>query len=169
MPLFSPRLSPIHLLLAALTPLAAALLCLGVHAAARASAPPPTGPVYSVAALWARLRRDPAHWVGRTVRVRAIALPCAVWIGGMPGHCIDHRWALFDGGPRLAATLLVLPDDAASRAPAWLRRLPIAHFLIPSSPTLQWGVPADYTLQVRLMACPSFPLSSCSYYAASLL
>lgn len=154
---------------AALVPLAAILFCFGLYAATHAMTPRPAGPALSVSALWARLQRDPDRWVGRTLRVRAIALPCAAWIGSFPGHCVDHRWALFSTGPRLADTLLVLPDDAASRPPAWLRRLPIAHFLIPAAPSLQWGAVADYTLQVRRVPCAFAGGPPCSYYAALLL
>jgi len=40
------------------------------------------GPVYTVAALQAHLDREPAAWLGRTLRTHAVAVRCLTWLAG---------------------------------------------------------------------------------------
>lgn len=163
------RMSPVHLLLVAFAPLAAALLCLGAHAVARTFVPQPAGPVYSLNTLWAHLQRDPARWLGRTVRVHAVAEPCALPLADSTPPCADPRPALFDAGPHPHGALLLLPGGATPATLGWLRGLPIMGTLIPPPPEPRWGVSRDYMLQIRLTPCPVVGISSCYDYAALLL
>jgi hypothetical protein len=146
-----------------------ALLCLGIYLVLPAFVLPHAGPVYSVGALRARVQDDPDRWVGRTVRVYAVAERCAAPITDSVTSCRDPRPALFDAASQPWPTLLLLPDGAAPTLREWLRRLPLVNSLVPALPTPRWGVATAYTLQVRLEPC-LFPGSSpCQDYAASLL
>lgn len=165
----SPHPSRTHLAAAALVPLATALLCFGAYVATGPGDPQPAGPVYSLSALWTGLQRDPGRWLGRMIRARAVAEPCASWITSSPAHCANPRGALFDAGPQANGALLLLPDRTAPTARAWLRRLPIVGSSLPTPPELRWGVPADYTLRVRLVSCPAAGISPCFEDAALLL
>jgi hypothetical protein len=153
----------------ALVPLAVALLCLGICVALPAIVLPHAGPVYSVSALWARVQDDPDRWIGRTVRVYAVAERCAAPIIDSITSCRDPRPALFDAASQPWPALLLLPDGAAPTLREWLHRLPLVSSLVPALPTPRWGVVTAYTLQVRLEPCLFSGSSPCQGYAALLL
>lgn len=152
-----------------LAPLTVALLCLGICVAHQAIVAPRAGPVYSVGGLWARVLRDPDRWVGRTVRVRAVAERCAAPIADSVTSCRDARPALFDAGSQPRIAVILLPDGAAPTMREWLRRLPLVGPLIPAPVAPRWGVVTDYTLQVRGVPCVSPAGPPCQDYAALLL
>ena len=77
------------------------LLCLSI-AGLRAAGQVQDGPVYSVQALIADLDRAPSDWLGRPVRVRAVAGVCDAWTGER-GVGIGHRnWQIPARRPRTA-------------------------------------------------------------------
>ena len=154
----------------ALVPLAAALLFLGISMALHALVPPRGGPVYSVGALWARVHRDPDRWVGRTVRLYAVAERCASPISDSVTACIDPRPALFDAASQPRLALLLLPEGAAAPLRAWLRRLPLVGSLVPAPPAPRWDAPAVYRIQLRARPCsPAPPVPQPQCYEALLL
>ena len=158
---------PIRLLVAALLGGGALLLI-----AARPPSPPP---VYSVAAVRAGLIRSPGGWVGRTIRVRAVAgNPCVSWQGGAGTACISWRPALLDsyqpadpGFAPSAASALLLRSELQPPLLAALRRLPIARWLVGSPQQIRWGTLTTY--RVLLQAAPTTVCSRAHCHEALLL
>jgi hypothetical protein len=132
-----------------------------------ANSPAPS-PVYAVAALRTDLARTPGNWVGRTVRVEAVAgVRCVAWMGGPSPACSTWRPALLApgaAGDDEGLTLVSAPQPALL---AVLRRLPFAGRLLPGPPQIRWGALSTY--RVRLHAAPARSCSSPPCYEALLL
>ena len=129
---------------------------------------PAPAPVYAVGAVRAGLSRAPGAWVGRTLRVRAVAdNPCLTWMGGANPACISWQPALLDASAPNAAK--ALPLGAAPQLPllAALRRLPLTRWLVGTPQQLRWGVPATY--RVRLETAPATVCGRARCYQAVLL
>lgn len=109
---------------------------------------------YTVSQARNGLLWQPRAWLGRTVRMRAIAAhesrrycpdPIATCVGVLP---------IFVDGPGATATALPLVWGGSDRIRAQLRRLPlIAPFVSPQVP--QWGRLATYLVSLRLAAGPT--------------
>jgi hypothetical protein len=133
-------------------------------------------PVYSVAALSADLRREPAAWVGRTVRVRAIAEVCTVCGGWQP---VQPSGPGTDTAAPLPPTLLKSAEGTGATAaipiviapgsppPAFLRQIPLLDRLVAAPHTVQWSVVAVYRVQLCAAGCAAGLPPQC--YAAVLL
>lgn len=126
-----------------------------------------TSPVYSMAQIQAYLARQPGQWLGRTVRLWALAQPCPTWGSPhSPLHCAGWQPQLVD------------PDDAALNPPlplvarsggslfGLLRRLPLVGRLLPVQ-RLVWERPEAYRVRLRAQTSRSCLASSC--YEALLL
>jgi hypothetical protein len=116
-------------------------------------------PVYSLANLQEGLRRDPAAWLRRTVRVHAVAVQCPGW-GVEPDSCFTWHPALEDAHDPWAPAL-PLTFVPAARGPSWLRSLPVIAGLLPQSRPIAWYIPADYTLQVQATGCAAGDHAAC--------
>lgn len=141
--------------------------------AARTPAPPP---VYSLATVWAGLSQSPSGWVGRTVRVRALAgNPCLTWMHDAYPACIYGRPALLEPSAPNIATALPLrgapPTSLLAALPspllAALNRLHLARWLAPAPQQIRWGAPAIY--RVRLQVAPFTFCGAARCYEALLL
>jgi len=135
-------------------------LWLGAIVATRSIWGDTPGPIYTVAVLQAHLDHKPAAWLGRTLRIHAVAVRCLAWLAGPRSPCIDQQPALVDAND---ATMAALPLAAQPPPPvlAWLRSLPIIGRFAPPPHAIQWGIPADYTLQVQAIACAMAGTSPC--------
>jgi hypothetical protein len=141
--------------------LTAGALVLAGCAALAMMRPTSQDPVYSVSTLRADLRRDPEAWVGRTVRVRAIAQVCEVCGGQqvrLPGTGTDAAGSL--------PLMLLMPAEATGGAEPlplviapgsprleFLRHVPLLDHLVPAPQTIQWAVVAVYRVQLRVAIC----------------
>jgi len=143
MPLLRLRLIlPALLLTGVLLALAAALVV------GRAAAP--GEPVYTVAQVRAGMARRPGAWVGRTVLVRAVAVPiagssCPTAYPSCGGTRLTDSTAPGSGDATLTINDRARPDDGTW---AFLRHIPLIRRLLPTaSRTMPWGWPATYRLQ----------------------
>ncbi len=133
---------PVLLLTAVLLALAAALVV------GRAAAP--GEPMYTVAQVTAGMARRPGAWVGRTVLVRAVAVPiagssCPTAYPSCGGTRLTDGTASGDGDATLTINDRARPDDGPW---AFLRHIPLIRRLLPApSRTIPWGRPATYRLQ----------------------
>ena len=137
------------LVLAALVGAAAVLFCV---AAGMAEAP--TGPIYTVAALHLQLARRGTWWLGRTVRVRAVAADCIPRVDAPPDEpCVRLPPSLIDTGVR--EPTLWFPIDLGNPSPllAVLRALPAVGYLAPSPQRLRWRTVQTYRVQLTSMRC----------------
>jgi hypothetical protein len=125
-----------------------------------------TNTVYSVAALRARLDRQPGAWVEQAVLVRAVAGRCIDWVGVQGSTCVQWSQELLDAD---ASRADVLPLVIRPMPPlqAFLRRLPLMGRLVPTAPVVYWGVTGVY--QVQLIAAPARSCSSSTCFEALLL
>jgi hypothetical protein len=122
--------------------------------------------VYSLAALHALMERAPAHWLGRTVVIRALAAPCPWWgATARLQHCAGQSLVLF--GTATDAPSEPLPLLRPAPAPLWviLRRLPWLGDLLPQPAPVDPLVPARY--RVRLLVPPACAGAGC--FEAALL
>jgi hypothetical protein len=97
-----------------------------------------------VAGLRAHLLLEPASWVHRTVKVRAVpavCTPCGDWLPG-----------LVDPATHSTARFLPLVMGDAPPLLASLRRLPLVRRFAPPQ-ALVWGRPAVYRVRLRRIAC----------------
>jgi hypothetical protein len=108
---------------------------------------PGQGLVYSVEQVQAELEHHPAAWVGRTARVRGIAILCQ--------HCSQRQTYLVNGD---ASGVLPLAWGRQDRVLAFLRRVPRVGRLVPAPQSVRWGVVATYRVQLR-----ELPADSCSF------
>ena len=125
------------------------------------------GPVYTVAQVEAELAGQPERWLGRTVRLRAIADPCPMWGSPSMGlHCLNAQPVLVDQeGSRADSLPLTWRQQGALLAS--LRGVPLLGKLVPAPQVLGWEARATY--RVRLRAAPA---TNCGYlrcYEAVLL
>jgi hypothetical protein len=133
-----------------------------------AATSPPSGPVYSVSAVRAGLVRSPGLWVGRAVRVHAVAgNRCVSWMGGANPTCISWWPALLDPSASTAQTTLPLRGVPRHPLLAALGRLPLVSRLVPAPQTIRWGALATYRVRLRAASTSACDQSPC--YAALLL
>jgi len=143
MPLLRLRLIlPALLLTAVLLALAAALVV------GRAAAPGET--VYTVAQVRAGMAQRPGAWVGRTVLVRAVAVPiagssCPTAYPSCGGTRLTDGTALGGADATLTINDRARPDDGPW---AFLRHVPVIGRLVPAPSRTPWGRPATYRLQL---------------------
>lgn len=145
---------------------AAIVLVAGLCLQARGTASG-AGPVYSLAQIQARLAEQPWRWLGRTLRLRALAQPCPTW--GSPHdplHCATWQPVLVD--PDGAALDPPLPLATGPGDPLLdrLRELPLVGQLLPAQ-RLVWEQPEAY--RVRLVMRASRTCSAAPCYEALLL
>jgi hypothetical protein len=124
------------------------------------------GPVYSVATLQVGLAHQPDVWLGRTVRVRGVAVP--------PGCVVRESMLCMKESSGLAylvdpATFASLPlsRGAANALLAVVRHLPLAGTLAPAAQTPHWGELTTYRAQLLVVPPASCALAPC--YQAALL
>jgi hypothetical protein len=116
-------------------------------------------PVYGVSALRAHLEQDPAAWLNRPLRIRAVAERCAAWVGTPGTPCLDAQPTFLDAQAADSASYLRLGWASPSSLRAVLRRLPAIGRLIPAAPPIRWGIPAVYNAELVALfpAGPSIP------------
>lgn len=147
--------------------LTAAALCGGALLLIAARTPSPS-PIYSMAAVQAGLIRSPGAWVGRTIRVRAVAsTPCVTWMSGVNPTCISWRPALLDLSAASGEAALPLRRAPQSPLLAALRRLTLARWLVAAPQQVQLGVLTTY--RVLLQTAPSTVCGAARCYEALLL
>jgi hypothetical protein len=126
------------------------------------------GPVYSIAALDAKLAHDPAAWLGATVQVRAVlGQVCLATTHSYPPSCATVQLTLADPNPTSTAPALPLAWDPQSTVSTVLRRIPLLRALMPPAQTLHAGGPAVYRIKVQHGPCVQSPATAC--YGAILL
>jgi hypothetical protein len=96
-------------------------------------------------------QHGPGRWVGRTVRMRAVAWLCLEWAYG---PCRIPSPILNDPG---AHTGLRLTRRRANPLLAFVHALPLMDRLVPLEQAPQWGVLASYCAQTR--PCRSRPVA----------
>jgi hypothetical protein len=131
-------------------------LLAGAIAVAALAWPRDRDPVYSVAQVQVELAHRPAAWVGRTERMRGIAVLCQ--------HCSQWQSYLATGD---ASGVLPLAWGRPDRVLAFLRRLPQFGRLVPAAQRVRWGVEASYRVQLRELPADACPFAPC--YEALLL
>jgi hypothetical protein len=124
--------------------------------AALNSQAPSAGDVYSVRALHAELERDPGAWIGRTVRVHAVADYCESWVslGDGDARNVCTRWQTVLRDPAINAVRTSLPLRFAreSKLLATLRRMPFSAALLPPAQVPWWGVPQTYVVRLARLS-----------------
>jgi hypothetical protein len=164
-PLATWRTQAVWLLLPCALGLAAVALAAGIVPATGRRV---GGSVYTVAQVQAHLVDDATTWVGRTVRVRALAEPCPAWGSPhSPLHCRRLAPVLVDPAGTDLADPLPLVVRPGSPLLAALRRLPLAGGLLAAAPAPPWEVLRTY--RVRLQAAPGSSCGAVSCFAALLL
>lgn len=131
------------------------LLLIGACAAAAATGRHDQPRVYSIALVEAGLEQQPAAWLRRTLRVRAIPVlhQCLAW--ETPGP-ICQLWGPVLAGAERASTADPLPLTWGDAPPmlALLRHQPILRDLVPAPQGIRWTTPGIY--RIRLQATPCF-------------
>ena len=123
----------------------AALLVLSAVQLVGALAAP--GKVYTVAQVRAGISRDPQLWRGRTVLIRALAVPLGAMCPPSTPWCTNV--VLADHDPILATTPTL--DEMAPRSNPYvtlLRRLPLVDWVIPDPQQVAWEQLATYRLHI---------------------
>jgi hypothetical protein len=135
-----------------------------------ASSLPERGPVYAVAALQTHLAHEPAAWVNRTVRVRAIANAdgCSRWSSAERPTCLEWQALLFDPGADAKARPLPLARGPVSPLLVALRRAPFLSRLAPSPQKVVWDATATYRIRLRAVPCRPGGSAPCGYAALLL-
>jgi hypothetical protein len=111
------------------------------------------GPIYSVAAIQARLARHPDAWVGRTLLVRGVAVapPCAQQSVTVV-LCGPLRFALRDPDPAAAPLGMALAWAGSDSLLTSLRRVPFVGSIVPAPQAIRWDVVAVYRVRFRALA-----------------
>jgi hypothetical protein len=124
------------------------------------------GAVYSVATLQAGLAHQPRVWLGRTVRVRGVAVPpgCVVRESML---CLKEPSGIAYIVDPITCTFLPLSLGAANALLSLLRHLPLAGRLAPAAQTPHWGELTTYRVQLLVVPPASCALAPC--YQAALL
>jgi hypothetical protein len=118
------------------------------------------GPIFSVEAVRTGLVRDPAVWLHRSLRIRAIASRCGGPAGGP--HCLYAQPQLLGASGDGATWALSLDWDPASPPLLQLvRRLPVLGTLMPPPQRLRWGVMAVYRVRLAPVSPPPWGASPC--------
>jgi hypothetical protein len=122
--------------------------------------------VYTVAAVRAGLVHHPGVWLGRTVRVRGVAVAsgCLVRESMLCMKESDDLAYIVDPTTRAS---LPLTRGSANSLLALLRRLPLAGTLAPAAQTPHWGELATYRAQLLVVPPARCALAPC--YQALLL
>jgi hypothetical protein len=123
----------------------AVLSCPVVWTGVQGIGPGADGPVYTMATLQAHLQQEPAQWLDRSVKVRAVptvCLPCGDWLPG-----------LTDPGANPTTQFLPLVSGDTPRLLAFLRHLPLVGHIFPQPQDLVWDRPAVYAVQLRRIDC----------------
>jgi hypothetical protein len=117
---------------------------------------PDGGHVYTVTALQAHLAQEPAVWVHRTVRVRALAEAdgCARWDRAERPSCLEWQVLLFDPGADARAHPLALVPGPVLALLTVLRRLPFLRRLVLAPQRVHWEAVATYRIQLRAVSAP---------------
>jgi hypothetical protein len=130
------------------------------------------GTVYTVTQVQAGLAEHPRAWLGWTMRVRGLVVPCQVGPDDPPNlppsqSCSGWPADLVDPGSASAAAFLPLTWSLQSPLLAALRRLPLLGPLLPApaAPTRT----TITTYRVRLRVAPSAVCSSTPCYEALVL
>jgi hypothetical protein len=120
------------------------------------------GSVYTVAQLTDDLAAHPESWVGRVVRVRAVAIIVAQPVGNEP----LALWPIVSrlNNPTGGGSSLLLVLGSEDRVLGALRRLPVLGGLVPPPQVRVWERPSLY--RIRLEVVPDLGNES---YAAVLL
>jgi hypothetical protein len=140
-------------LLAVLTSVSAPALVIFGSVIVSDRAPAPR-PLYSLAALEAKLDRTPRAWVGRTVSVRAVVEPCSWWSRRTHlDDCTDRALLLVSRPPEPAAAPLSLTLPAQPRVVSALEGAPfvgaVLSRVLPPAPAPSWGVEATYMVRLQ--------------------
>ena len=159
-------LIPARALLAVLVPAVAGLLWLGIARATTSQATHQPERIYPLGVVWARLQHEPAPWLHRTLRVRAVAVQCAATVAGPGSPCIDQRPALIDAGSNPESGLLALLPAPTPRPLAWLRALPMIGRFAPGPPAPAWGIAMTYAIELQSAPCTAGSALPC--YSAVL-
>lgn len=115
--------------------------------------------VYSLAGLESHLAHEPAAWLQRSVRTRALLGGQCTEIVDLAAACGASRMALIDpharadSGSGSIAQPLPLAWGKPPALLAFLRRVPLVGQLLPRPQIVHLGVPAVYRIQVRPTAC----------------
>jgi hypothetical protein len=142
------------------------LLVLGTVAILQVADQTGGGPVYTVAALRAHLAHDPAAWLDRPLRVRAMASVCPAWDEAAHGSpCQTWVPALSDPSVTDGAEALPVVATPASPLVAFLRRLPLIGSVLPAPQQPRWDSLGTYQIQLHAVACDLKAQQSCYYYA----
>lgn len=149
-----------------LATLPALLLGSGIAATVSTSGHRGSGPVYSVAAVQARLADDPRAWVGRTVWVRGRAIACALRSEREHLRCVPTAPRLADPDAASVGTPLLLREEPEP-LPDLLRRAPFLGSVLPAPRVVVWWRVAVYW--VRLQAGAAGRCGAAPCYVAWLL
>jgi hypothetical protein len=124
------------------------------------------GPVYSVATVQAGLAHQPGVWLGRTVRVRGLAVPpgCVVRESML---CVKESSGFAYIVDPITGAVLPLSRGAANALLSVLRHLPLVGTLAPAAQTPHWGELTTYRAQLLVVPSASCTLAPC--YQAALL
>ncbi|HWE64278.1 MAG TPA: hypothetical protein VHB98_21410 [Chloroflexota bacterium] len=144
------------------------LLVLGAMMLAQVTSRMRGGPIYTVAALRAHLAQDPAAWMDRPLRVRAIAAICRAWLSlAHASPCVNWQLALTDPGADDGAEALPLASGPVPPLVELLRRLPLIRIVAPAPQQPRWDAIAVYRIQLHALACGPAQQPPC--YEALLL
>jgi hypothetical protein len=125
------------------------------------------GRVYTLPELQAYLEQQPEPWLGRPLRVWALAQPCPVW--GSPYssvHCARMQPELVDPDSSALGSPLLLAGEPDDPVHGLLRGLPLIGQLLPVQ-RLHWERPAVYRVRLRAQSGGACIGPSC--YLAVLL
>jgi hypothetical protein len=127
------------------------------------------GPVYTVAALRAHLAHDPAAWLDRPLRVRAMASVCTAWNAATHVRpCQTWGPTLTDPGGAYGAEALPVVAAPAPPLVSFLRRLPLIGSVAPAPQQPRWDSLDTYQIQLHAVVCDLKALRPCYYYARLL-
>jgi hypothetical protein len=127
-----------------------------------------SSPVYSMAQIQAHLAQQPERWLGRTVRLLALAQQCLTW--GSPHnvlHCAGWRPVLVDPDDTALDPPLPLVTESSTPLLGLLRRLPLVGRLLPVQ-RLVWERPEVYRVRLLRARTPRSCLASSCYQALLL-
>jgi hypothetical protein len=120
-----------------------------------------TGQVYSLAQIQAHLAQQPGQWLGRTVRLFALAQPCPTW--GSPSnplHCASWQPELGDPDDMTLDPPLRLAAGPSDPLLDLLGRLLVVRQLLPLQ-RLVWERPVAYRVRLGVQATRPCIASSC--------
>jgi hypothetical protein len=122
------------------------------------------GPVYSVATLQAGLVCQPDVWLGRSVRVRGVAVPpgCVV---RESMHCMKESSGFAYIVDPITGAVLPLSRGAAIALLSVLRHLPLVGTQAPAAQIPHWGELTTYRAQLLVVPRARCALAPCSQAA----